>query len=553
MARIWGSLEYEEKVLDELISRVKRDNDIKTWSNEKKKAIIQKEIYECYNDCVYFIENFLVTDKNPWFFSERIKNPVPFLLFDYQVKTVDKTVFCIENWERLFIEKSRQLWVSWLFCAVALWGFLFKDWKILFLSQKEDYVDKIWDMQSLFEKIRFMVRYLPKWMLPTGFTIEKHMPRLRIIKPTWFWTWSIVWESANVNAWTWWTYKFVFMDEMSKMDNASSINTSIQATTGCIIYNSTPLWKFNEYYRMRCLAIKGKMEFCKLHWSLNPFYTKEWYEWRTKSMTPEQIAQELEINYDVSVAGRVYPRFANIPIWDCKFYNFDYDPYLPLFCSIDNSHWWNDNHAIILAQTSSNWFIKIIDSLQLPSFTTIDECASLLSKQPKWKFDDEAMYFLDRYKNYKTPIFIADPYDTKSTWNDTSIIKIYRNYWITLNVPDRTKTIKERIRLCQINMWRIEVNVNTEDAESFNWLFVSCVQNARYPERNENSQSTSENITPIHDHTSHFRTSFEYLINYLIEQEENMWIVWGIRQREREKVLVAIPDHITWEIKYEYQ
>jgi hypothetical protein len=42
--------------------------------------------------------------------------------------------------------------------------------------------------------------------------------------------------------------------------------------------------------------------------------------------------------------------------------------------------------------------------------------------------DDEALNFLERYKEYKQAIFIADPYDSSSTWNDTSISKIYRNY-----------------------------------------------------------------------------------------------------------------------------
>lgn len=73
--------------------------------------------------------------------------------------------------------------VSWLLCAFSLWGWLFHDWKILFLSQKEDFVDKIGDMQSLFQKIRFMTSELPVWMLPPTFDIDKHMPRLRIYKP----------------------------------------------------------------------------------------------------------------------------------------------------------------------------------------------------------------------------------------------------------------------------------------------------------------------------------------------------------------------------------
>lgn len=74
-------------------------------------------------------------------------------------------------------------------------------------------------------------------------------------------------------------------------------------------------------------------------------------------------------------------------------------------------------------------------------------------------------------------------------------------------------------------MGRIEVSVDTEDVNSTNWEFLSSLQNARYPKRDETSQSTSSNHNPIHDGTSHFRTAFEYLINFIIEQEETMGII----------------------------
>src|SRR5574343_792969 len=127
-------------------------------------------------------------------------------------------------------------------------------------------------------------------------------------------------------------------------------------------------------------------------------YTAEWYADKTKGMLPEQIAQELEINYDASVEGRVYPSFGSIPNGDCVFGRYEYNYALPLYISIDNSHGGTDNHAIIVAQTTPNGKIRIIDSHQFPSYTTIDQCASLLAKQPVGKFDDNALEFLERIK-----------------------------------------------------------------------------------------------------------------------------------------------------------
>lgn len=141
------------------------------------------------------------------------------------------------------------------------------------------------------------------------------------------------------------------------------------------------------------------------------------------------------------------------------------------------------------------------------------------------KFDDASLAFYERIRGWKVPTYVGDPYDTNATFNDTSIAKIYRKYGIFLNVPDVKKTVPERIRVCHQNMWRVEVNVDTEDSNSLNWEFVSAMQNARYPERNEGSQSTSMNVKPIHDHTSHFRTAFEYLVNFIVETEESLGIV----------------------------
>lgn len=49
-------------------------------------------------------------------------------------------------------------------------------------------------------------------------------------------------------------------------------------------------------------------------------------------MDQQKIAQELEINYNVALTGRVYTDFPS-EATDVK-----YDPMKPLYVSIDNSH-----------------------------------------------------------------------------------------------------------------------------------------------------------------------------------------------------------------------
>ena len=70
----------------------------------------------------------------------------------------------------------------------------------------------------------------------------------------------------------------------------------------------------------------------RYHWSEHPKYDKAWYEWKTKGMTPEKIAQELEIDYNTAIEGRVYNDFPK----DAETFIYDYS--LPIYVFIDHSH-----------------------------------------------------------------------------------------------------------------------------------------------------------------------------------------------------------------------
>ena len=67
------------------------------------------------------------------------------------------------------------------------------------------------------------------------------------------------------------------------------------------------------------------------------------------------------------------------------------------------------------------------------------------------------------------------------------------------------------------------------------------------------SQSTSDNIKPVHDISSHFRTSFEYLLNFIVEQEESMGIIGGKRQEQRERTMIEVPNYITGKNEWKYE
>ena len=147
----------------------------KAKNNPKLQGI---EIEMCKRDPIYFFNTYLYTDKNKTLFTDESPDVIPFILFPFQEEYVTEVWKSITEGNKpvnerdpneltnVFIEKSRQMGISWLTCGLFLYGFIFHHHKYTIISRTSDEVDKLGDMDSMFEKIRFMIRNLPSWMLP---------------------------------------------------------------------------------------------------------------------------------------------------------------------------------------------------------------------------------------------------------------------------------------------------------------------------------------------------------------------------------------------------
>jgi len=69
---------------------------------------------------------------------------------------------------------------------------------------------------------------------------------------------------------------------------------------------------------------------------------------------------------------------------------------------------------------------------------------------------------------------------------------------------------QEQILKTRTNIYRIRYNEYCQD-------FASAILNARYPTLKEDSNSTKPFVLPVHNWTSHYRTAFEYLVTYWLE------------------------------------
>lgn len=251
----------------------------------------------------------------------------PFYLYKYQRDFINNDLYpAYLNGQSLLDEKTRQMGMSWVYCAFMLWGLLHDPGFSGFaLSKKEALVDdggETSTLDSLFGKIRYMYGHLSSSYV-LGYK-EKYRNKSTILKFKKLRIWNqmtnayLVGSSANSDAGRGGTYKFAFWDETASTPKSETIFSAFKLAGKCKCYNSTVRGRGNVFSRLRWNKDSG-VKVVNIHWTQHPnriknkkwdteteTWVSDWYLNECRDMTPEQIAQELDIDYDVSVSGRVY-------------------------------------------------------------------------------------------------------------------------------------------------------------------------------------------------------------------------------------------------------
>jgi phage terminase large subunit len=252
---------------------------------------------EYYRDHpVDFINDWLMT------FDPRnaeIKKPtvIPMVLFAKQAEFVEWVVARWRNREDGLAEKSRDMGVSWLCVHIAVWMWLFHPGTVIgFGSRKEEYVDKMGDPKSLFWKIRKAIDLLPEEFQPIGYQENRHALSMRIMNPE---NGSTIVGEAGDNIGRGNRTSIYFKDESAFYDRADAIEAALSQTSNCKIDVSTVNGNGNPFYRKRH---SGKVPVFTFHWKDDPRKDAAWYAKQQSTLDPVIVAQEIDIDYNASVA-----------------------------------------------------------------------------------------------------------------------------------------------------------------------------------------------------------------------------------------------------------
>ena len=142
------------------------------------------EFYKRPENAVAWIEHWGVT-YDPRVAGTGRPAKMPFLLFDRQRDLVQFLIELLQAQQGGLIEKARDMGATWLCASFSV--YLWRYWDgaaIGWGSRKEQLVDKLGDPDSIFEKMRMVIRMLPPDIFwPKGFRGEDDMPFMRIINP----------------------------------------------------------------------------------------------------------------------------------------------------------------------------------------------------------------------------------------------------------------------------------------------------------------------------------------------------------------------------------
>lgn len=265
------------------------------WIAEKAK---------CAADIPYWFDNYV------WTYDPRLVGKpggafVQFKLWPRQRDAILWLKARVEAAEEGLLEKSRDVGATYLTAGFALHQWLYAPgFKATFGSRKVDYVDKKDNPDSIFAKLRIMLRRLPPEMLPEGFSFGQHDNYMRIVNPE---TGAVISGEGGEDMGRGGRSSLYVVDEAAFVPNAETVEKALSGNTDCVVWVSSVNGMGNLFARKRHSILKPHQIF-RLHWRDDPRKTEEWAAAKQASFSdPTTWASEYDIDYSASVEGICIP------------------------------------------------------------------------------------------------------------------------------------------------------------------------------------------------------------------------------------------------------
>ena len=257
------------------------------------------------NDCVAFINDCCITydPRNP---LKDLPARIPFILFPGQVDLIAFILDLMNDQADGLVEKSRDMGATWICCAISIWLWRYKPGSSIgWGSRKEQLIDKLGDPDSIFEKIRMLIKHLPEYILPPGFSEKEHLHYMKCVNPD---NDSTITGEAGDNIGRGGRKSIYFKDESAHYERPELIEASLGDNTNVQVDISSVNGEGTVFHRKR---FSGIIKIFILDWRDHPGKDQKWYDERKVKADSQGLghvfAQEVDRDYAASVEGIFIP------------------------------------------------------------------------------------------------------------------------------------------------------------------------------------------------------------------------------------------------------
>ena len=215
----------------------------------------------CKRDPLFFVNTFV------WTFDPRLPTArvIPFILYPFQEEALielisAKGILPGTHAHDVLIEKTRDMGASWICITGDGWAWMFYDHtSFLWLSRKEEYVDKSGDPKSLFWKMDWILDHLPGFLTPVTERMKLHLLNEENGS-------TIEGESTTGDMGAGDRKTSVLLDEFAKVPEGMAALSATADVTRCRVYNSTPKGSGNAF----CLVKESSILKLRFWWPDHP-------------------------------------------------------------------------------------------------------------------------------------------------------------------------------------------------------------------------------------------------------------------------------------------
>ena len=429
------------------------------------------------------------------------------------------------------VSKTRDVGASWMICAIALHGWLYKNpWNVLLVSRKEELVDSK-NHRALFAKIDRMYWGLPDWMRPKGYDPDKHRQKLFMLNPenhNELAGESTTGKTGRADRATWGAF-----DEAALIPQLFNTWNGVAATMGHRFAVSTEhLDEGMDFWNLRTgEGMDYKPALFELDWWDNPLNDQAYFdnEKIRYASRPADFEREILRNPHAGQNTFAYGEFQDPKYTPDEKYNA-IDPMAPTYITIDPGKL-DETAIVVIQQNMSTLEWVILDSYQNKG-KDADFYGTLLAGAP----DDEKFAGLYSYREHEFMDLIRDipaPTYTGDTYGDSSNGATLETFYSVIGKytnPQGAKININRDRFGQKDRGMYARSRNTFkgrqqclhevahhlcfSARPGGQFAYKCLKNHRF-KPDDGRGLLSEPSATIHDWTSHITQAIEFWGVYL--------------------------------------